>query len=273
MSVWINGRRTSTIDHRDRGVQYGDGLFETMCVRRHAIRLLDYHLERLFDGCARLRIEPPDEHRLRRELKQAVARRSSAVLKLIVTRGVGPRGYRPSGRERCTRILALAARPRTPTHGAGKPIRVRICRMILGTNTALAGLKTLNRLESVLARSEWTDGRIHEGLLRDGDGNIVCGTMSNLFLRCDKLLVTPPLDRCGVAGVMRRWVLEQARSLRLTPTLRRVGVQDLQEAEEVFMTNAVAGPMSVGEIRQDALRIRPPVTATAAALRARLDEL
>ena len=273
MNAWINGRTVATVDHRDRGLQYGDGVFETMCVRRHAVRHLDYHLQRLFEGCARLMIEPPNEDRLRRELSEAAARRASAVLKLIVTRGVGPRGYWCSGRERCTRILTLTALPHSAARLAGKPISVRICRMVLGTNTRLAGLKTLNRLESVLARSEWTDPRIHEGLLRDGDDNIVCGTMSNLFLRRGKLLVTPLLDRCGVAGVMRRWVLQQARALRLRPTQGRIGVQDLKDAEEVFMTNAVAGLMSVGEIRQGALRIRPPMTATAVALRDRLDEL
>jgi 4-amino-4-deoxychorismate lyase len=272
VNVWINGRRAAAIDYRDRGLQYGDGLFETMCVRRHGVRLIDYHLERLLGGCARLKIEPPDERLLRRELNVAAARRASGVLKLIVTRGVGTRGYRPSGRERSTRILSLTALPRTSIGIVGKPVTVRMCRMRLGTNKPLSGLKTLNRLESVLARSEWTDRRIHEGLLRDDDDNIVCGTMSNLFLRQGKLLVTPLLDRCGVAGVMRRWVLEQARALRLTPTLRRVGVRDLLHAEEVFMTNAIAGPMSVGEIRHGRLRIHPPMRATAATLRSMLDE-
>ena len=97
MNVWVNGRRSRTIDCRDRGLQYGDGLFETMRIRRHAVRLLDLHLQRLLEGCARLRIDVPDEQGLRRELEQAASLRASGVLKLIVTRGVGPRGYRPGG--------------------------------------------------------------------------------------------------------------------------------------------------------------------------------
>lgn len=273
MNVRINGRNVSTVDHRDRGLQYGDGLFETMRVRHHAVRLMDYHLQRLVDGCRRLHIDLPDEHRLRRELAQAAARRASAVLKLIVTRGVGPRGYRPSGRERSTRIVSTAALPRTLSRLIEQPIRVRICQMRLGTNPRLAGLKTLNRLESVLARSEWSDTRIHEGLLRDEDDYLVCGTMSNLFLRRGDLLMTPLLDRCGVAGVMRRWVLEQAPGMGLKPLERRIGMQDLQDAEEVFLTNAVAGPMPVAEIRDGAVRIRPAMTATALQLGARLDQL
>ncbi len=273
MIVWINGRRVSTIDHRDRGLQYGDGLFETMCVRRGAVRLIDYHLDRFQQGCRRLQIEAPPERQLRDELGQAAALRVSGVIKLILTRGVGARGYRPSGRERTTRILSIAALLRAQGRSNDQAVIVRMCRMKLGINESLAGLKTLNRLESVLARSEWRDKRIMEGLLRDADGNIVCGTMSNLFLRRGNVLMTPLLDRCGVAGVMRRWVLTQAPRLGLKAALRRVSLQDLQGAEEVFLTNALSGPISVGEIRHGNQRLRPALMATAAALRERLDQL
>ncbi len=263
MSVRINGRRVATVDHRDRGLQYGDGLFETMRVRRHEVRLLDYHLQRLLDGCSRLMIEAPDERGLRRELAQAASRRASAVLKLIVTRGVGPRGYRPSGRERSTRIVSVTPLPPAALRATQRPISVRLCRLRLGTNTRLAGLKTLNRLESVLARCEWSDARIHEGLLQDGDDHIVCGTMSNLFLRRGNVLMTPLLDRCGVAGVMRRWVMEQALQMGMKPIERRIGMKEIQDADEVFMTNAVSGPMPVAEIRHEKVRIRPATMAAA----------
>jgi 4-amino-4-deoxychorismate lyase len=109
--------------------------------------------------------------------------------------------------------------------------------------------------------------------MRDGDDHIVCGTMSNLFLRQGTQLVTPLLDRCGVAGVMRRWVLEQARALRLKPTVRRVGLQDLRSAEEVFMTNAIAGVMGAAEIRHGAVKIRPPMSTLTAQLRSMLEAL
>ena len=113
-------------------------------------------------------------------------------------------------------------------------------------------LKTLNRLESVLARGEWRDARVWEGLMRDVDGNLICGTMSNLFIRRGSYLMTPMLDRCGVAGVMRRWVLEQAGRLSLRALEGRVRWEELGEAEEVFMTNAVAGIVSVAVIQHGA---------------------
>jgi 4-amino-4-deoxychorismate lyase len=247
VNTWINGRSGTKIDCRDRGFQYGDGVFETMRVRRSRIRLLDYHLERLSEGCRRLKIDAPNADSLRREMAARAARQTDAVLKLIVTRGVGSRGYRPGAAQRCTRVLSLHALPRA------------------------AGLKTLNRLESVMARGEWRDARIWEGLMRDVDGNVICGTMSNLFLRRGSRLITPILDRCGIAGVMRRWVLEQARRLRLRASQERLAWADLGDADEVFMTNAVAGIVSVAVIEHGGQRVLLKQSNTALRLRARLE--
>ncbi len=273
MSTWINGRRNTRIDSFDRGLQYGDGLFETMRIRRGQIRLLDYHLDRLAAGCGRLEFAGPPVPALRRELARIAALRREGVLKLIVTRGRGLRGYRPTGRERCTRILALHALPKTVVADASAAVRVRLCVTPLGLNPRLAGLKTLNRLESVLARCEWNDARIWEGLMQDVDENIVCGTMSNLFLRRGSTLMTPVLDRCGVAGVMRRWILEAAGELHLNPVERRVRWRDLSSAEEVFMSNAVVGIRSVGAIERGGARLRHFTFEAADRLRARLDLL
>lgn len=250
MSTWINGRRRESISHLDRGLQYGDGLFETMRVRAAQIRLLDFHLQRLYAGCRRLRIAVPDQAALRDELQRIASSRRAGVLKLIVTRGVlSRRGYRPSGEERSTRIATLHALS-GDRRGAGRlaPARVRLCRTPISMNTALAGLKSLNRLDSVLARSEWSDERIWEGLMADAEGHWVCGTMSNLFLRRGAVLTTPPVDRSGVAGVMRRWVLQSAGKVQLQVRERAVRWRDLQAADEIFMTNAVIGIRPVGRI-------------------------
>jgi len=274
LSTWINGRKGTRIDSHDRGLQYGDGVFETMRVRRGQVRLLHYHLERLFAGCRQLQIAGPSALALRREIERIAALRPEGVLKLIVTRGVSTlRGYRPTGRERCTRILTLHVLPRSVVTDAAVPARVRLCATPLGLNPRLAGLKTLNRLESVVARAEWNDARIWEGLMRDVDENIVCGTMSNLFLRRGSSLLTPALDRCGVAGVMRRWVLESAPHLRLIPVERRIGWQELNDAEEVFLSNAVVGLRSVGVIERGKERLRRSAFDTANRLRARLELL
>lgn len=253
MSTWINGRRGELVDSRDRGLHYGDGLFETMRVRRAGIRLLDFHLQRLFAGCSRLQIAGPSESSLRAELQRIAATRRDGVLKLILTRGHGAAksrsGYRPSGKERCMRIATLhplTAAQRSVDPQA--PVRVRLCRTPVSVNPALAGLKSLNRLDSVQARGEWTDERIWEGLMADTDGHWVCGTMSNLFVRRGSVLSTPPVVRSGVAGVMRRWVMNNAPDAQLRMREREVRWRDIQNADEVFMTNAVVGIRSVHRI-------------------------
>jgi 4-amino-4-deoxychorismate lyase len=263
LNAWINGRRSQAVDYRDRGLQYGDGLFETMRIHGRRVRLLDYHLDRLREGCGRLGLQAPGRRSLRREIEKAATCRRDGILKLLLTRGKGSRGYRPSGRERLTRILSLHPLPRTGL-ASGASARLRLCATPISINPRLAGLKTLNRLDSVLARSEWRDERIWEGLMGDVDGNWVCGTMSNLFLRHGATLMTPLLDRCGVAGVMRRWILESAAAFNLRVTVRRVRWEDLRTAEEVFMSNAVIGIRSVRAIdgaRRGLLRFSATDTA------------
>jgi len=188
-----------------------------------------------------------------------------------VTRGSGARGYRPSGRERATRIIRLHPLPGGASQVAG-PARVRLCATPLSINPRLAGLKTLNRLDAVLARAEWRDARIWEGLMGDGEGGWVCGTMSNLFLVHGRTLATPLLDRCGVAGVMRRWILASAARLRLRAVERRIRWQDLASSDEVFMSNAVVGIRSVRTIERSAGEaLRFSCTRTADGLRALLE--
>jgi 4-amino-4-deoxychorismate lyase len=254
LNSWINGRAGATIRAADRGLNYGDGAFETMRVRRRGIRFLEYHLERLAATCQRLDLAVPDSARLRTELTRIAARKSEAVLKLLVTRGVGARGYRASGRERGTRVITLYPLP--PRGSTAAAVRIRMCAMRLGVNETLAGMKTLNRLESVLARAEWRDPRVWEGLMRDTDDNIVCGTRSNLFVRRGSQLLTPKVDRCGIAGVMRRWVLERAGAIRLRPRESRLRVEDLAGADEAFLTNAVSGIVPVAVLEHGRERIR-----------------
>jgi 4-amino-4-deoxychorismate lyase len=271
--LWVDGHPSRSIDCRDRGLQYGDGVFETMRVCDGRIRLLDLHLQRLHGGLKRLGIK--SYAAIGTELRRIASREGEGVLKLIVTRGVGARGYRPDTALTPRRIVSFEPLPAMPLQADQEAVRIRVCRTLLGRNPALAGLKTLNRLESVLARSEWTQPGIWEGLLQDEDGNFVSGTMSNLFLRRGPVLITPSLQHCGVAGVMRRWILRTAPALKLRVVQRLVTWKDLESAEEVFMSNAVVGVKSVRSCewraRRCSLHFKDGATATQ--LRAKLQRL
>ncbi len=237
----INGRMTDCVASTDRGLLYGDGLFETIAVVEGEPGHWQQHLQRLQAGCARLGIEAVDELLLAEEYRQLVDGAGRAVVKIIVTRGSGGRGYRVPARPAPTRILQLHDWPDLPLACARQGVAVRMCDMRLGHNPRLAGIKHLNRLEQVLARQEWDDTGIMEGLLLDSGNHLVEGTMSNLFLVRDGVLLTPDLQRCGVAGIMRSQLLALADQLSINTEVCQLGMADLQAAEEVFICNSLIG--------------------------------
>ncbi|MBS3965439.1 MAG: aminodeoxychorismate lyase [Methylomonas sp.] len=236
--VLINGESRHVIEISDRGFQYGDGLFETIAVFDRKPLFWQQHLDRLLSGCQALGIPAPAPAVLLDEIRQLCHHAAPrAVLKIIITRGSGGRGYRLPDHPVSTRVLALHPYPCHPDSCHLEGIRLRLCKMRLGHNRLLAGLKHLNRLEQILARAEWDDETIQEGLLCDQHGHIVEGTMSNIFLVVDDKLVTPRLDRCGVAGIVRRWIFESGFDVTET----RVDMAMVDRASELFVTNSIIG--------------------------------
>jgi len=243
------GRPEAAISVLERGLHYGDGLFETIACEGGNPRLLQRHLRRLVSGCERLGLVPADTPLLAREVRELAVGTPRAVVKLLVTRGVSPaRGYAPTGRERTTRIaLRYAWQAQDPAQRE-QGVRVRLAALRLGENPALAGIKHCNRLEQVQARREWTDPDISEALMFSSSGALVSGTASNVFLVRASKLLTPHVDRCGVAGVMRGVVMEIAAAAGLDVEEARLGERDLAAAEELFLTNAVMGIRPVREL-------------------------
>lgn len=249
MKALVNGRESHSIPLGDRGFHYADGLFETIAVRRGQPRLLDLHLERLAEGCARLALPMPLPGLLEQEI-QAVVQSPEQVVKIILTRGATGRGYRPPESPEPTRVVAGYEAPPRRTGG----VRVRTCATRLASSPALAGLKHLGRLEQVLARSEWRDEQIAEGLMLDVEGHVVCGTQTNLFVLRGAELVTPSLDHAGVNGIMRRSVLRWARERCMVARVDRLMPEDLFDGQEVFLTNALVGAWPVLELDGRAVR-------------------
>ena len=237
-SDWsVNGSDTG-VDPRDRGLAYGDGLFETMAAADGAIRWLDYHLERLMTGCARLAIPAPNAADLRRAIAAQTPPRGRAVIKLIVTRGIGTRGYRPPETPRPTVVVGSAPWPTTSSEDG---IDLATCEMRLGENPQLAGLKHLCRLDHVLAQLELQRRGLDEGLLLSTSGNVVSATSNNVFAVFGSRVCTPRVDRCGVRGVMRRLALEACAALGLEARELDMELPELQRADELFVTNALLG--------------------------------
>jgi 4-amino-4-deoxychorismate lyase len=240
-ALWLVNGQSSSVDPSDRGLAYGDGLFETMAAREGRIRWLDLHLDRLEEGCRRLAIPPPARSLITAEIAAHCPVTGRATVKLIVTRGPGARGYAPPETPSPTRILAISAWPGYPDSRYDTGIRLRVCRLRLGENPVLAGLKHLCRLEQVLGELELRGTDAEQGLLLDTSDHVVGGTSSNLFAVRDGRLATPTLGRAGVKGVMRRAVLAAAAELRLGATECDLTMADLAAADELFVTNALFG--------------------------------
>lgn len=258
-TTWLVNGADAAVDPGDRGLAYGDGLFETMAVLDGEIRRFDLHLDRLIEGCRRLKIASPDANAIRSDLEIIRPRDGRAVAKVIVTRGPGARGYLPTGDAQSTRIVGIGPWPDYPASNYTKGVVVRNCQLRLGENPRLAGLKHLNRLEVVLARMECAVGPWDEGLLTDTSGSVVGGTMSNVFTVRGNTLLTPRLERCGVKGVMRRVVMELAPEQGLEVEEGDFPPDVLSKCDEIFLTNAIFGIWPVRQLDQQ--RFAPgPVT-------------
>jgi len=259
MMPLLNGENADSLSLQDRGLHYGDGLFETIAVRDQQLEFWQRHIRRLLAGCQRLGILAPDPELLLAEARQLVDGRNDLVLKIIISRGQGGRGYRASLESGSTpsRILAVYDMPDYPAKNQLNGITARYCDTRLGTSPALAGIKHLNRLEQVLARSEWQDKAIVEGLMLAAHGRVTEGTMSNLFFVKNAELFTPDLSLAGVAGIMREVILEVAHKQKIPLSIGHFGVADLNAADEIFISNSLIGIWPVRQLAQQQFFIGP----------------
>jgi len=253
VSVLIDGAATGTLSALDRGLHFGDGVFETIACLHGRPRFLALHLDRLVRGCRTLGFSPPAVERLRAEVEHLAGEQERSTVKLIVTRGPATvRGYAVSGDARATRIAIRYPWPVEDPVLQQRGVNVRMAVTRLGENPALAGLKHCNRLEQILARAEPQDAGSAEALMLSRSGNLVSGTMTNLFLVDgppeSPRLRTPAIDLCGVAGVMRRVVLREAARAEIPTTECVLWPADLAAATEIFLTNARVGLWPVARV-------------------------
>ncbi len=269
MEQWlVNGKPGGRIDPDDRGFGYGDGLFETIAIRGGAARFIERHLSRLNDGCRQLGIPLPPTSLIREEAEQLVAGRQHGTIKVIVTRGPGPRGYCPPAAMHPTRAMVFLPENADAARRPAGGVRVVKCKTPASCNPALAGVKTLNRLDNVLARAELQTSDADEGLMSDLAGGIIGGTMSNLFMVHRGRILTPTLRNCGIRGVMRGLVLEAAAAAGEPVLETEIGMQQLAGAEELFLTNSLIGLWPVRWLAGRTLDTGPVTRRIARALRA-----
>ena len=231
--------RVDGVSLANRGLQYGDGVFETLRVHGGDVPLWPRHFARLREGAARLGIAVPDPAFVEARIAELIAGIDAGVLKLLLTRGDGGRGYAPPAAAVPAWTLALHTIPTAPSGG----LRMHACETRMAVQPALAGIKHCNRLEQVLARAEAERAGCDEGLVRDTDGAPVCATSANLLVLRDGRWWTPPVARCGVAGVLRGWLLEAGLAQEAALSMDEVLFSDA-----LALCNAVRGILPVASL-------------------------
>lgn len=246
--MWINGISGKLLAAGDRAVQFGDGSFTTARIVAGNIQHLAWHIARLNIASQRLMIEGVDWPALEAEMIHAASLQGEGVLKTIISRGEGGRGYSPSGCCSPTRIISVSDYPAHYHQWRQQGVTLARSPVTLSRNPLLAGIKHLNRLEQVMIRLHLDQTDAHEALVVDTSGMLVECCAANIFWRKGHEVFTPDLSDSGVAGIMRSHIISLlTQSGIYTISVVKQSPEVLQEADEVIICNAL---MPVLPVRQ-----------------------
>ncbi|PHM75168.1 aminodeoxychorismate lyase [Xenorhabdus kozodoii] len=250
MTYWINGNQCDHLPVNDRAVQFGDGCFTTIRVEQGLPALLPLHIKRLQKGVEKLSMPALDWSQLETHMKQIVERCESGVLKVILSRGAGGRGYGFDDTMKPTQILSLSSYPKRYIAQRQEGVSLALSPISMGINPHLAGIKHLNRLEQVLIKRFIEQSGADEALVLDSNGILAECCTANIFWRKGKNVYTPDLRQCGVEGVMRQKIIEllAAKSdYNLSYVMRYPEV--LAHADEVLICNSLMPVVPVSRIQ------------------------
>ena len=243
----VNGKKNAFISIQDRGFQYGDGLFETILVENGNAVFLSEHLDRLSYGCRVLAFPVMDRALLEREVNQIISNNKFGVIKIILSRGESERGFLIPANPNITRVVSFSSSLKSHVVVEPQAVNITLCETRLSQQPMLAGIKHLNQLERVLARSEWQDAGIFEGLMLNRESHVIEGTMSNLFVVQKGVIKTSDLSNAGVKGIMRDFIIKRSNEHGYDCQVTHLTLDDVLNADEVFITNSVVLLKTVAE--------------------------
>ncbi|MDH3343046.1 MAG: aminodeoxychorismate lyase [Gammaproteobacteria bacterium] len=269
--ISINGISAGHLSVMDRGLHYGDGLFETIACVDGALQFWDEHIERMRGGAARLGIELPAIENFKDDVCVLLDKNTitNGIVKLILTRGESERGYRSPSPQKTTRIVVISDLPEYPDEFKTQGIKACFCQHPVSKNTALAGIKHLNRLDNVIARNEWHD-EYQEGLMLDDSEHVIEGTMSNVFFVKNGELYTPSLKFSGVEGVIRGQILSIADELGINTRIAEIKKEDVKDMDEIFVCNSIIGLWPVSALAENNYQLGSVTQKISTALQQRM---
>ena len=247
----INNRFKKKISILDRGFSYGDGFFETMLWDHLGggarpilkVEFWNRHYKRIKYGCELLDIKIPKISQIVKQ-RETILKKSfnhsmhGGILKLIITRGIGGRGYKYE--DNMTPTIAFLTFPKKELNPFlyEEGVKTKFCKTRLYSHNRLFGLKHLNRLDSVLARSEWED-EFFEGIFLDEKDNLIEGTMTNIFFVKGDILITTPIEKSGIEGILRQVVIEKTKKFFKKIVISKINKKTFENFDQMFLTNSI----------------------------------
>lgn len=235
----VNGRQQQHIEIADRAFQYGDGCFTTMAFRNGHLEFFDAHIERLKLACNTLYLNFDKWSELTSCIFNSLKSTSDCVVKVMITRGEGGRGYSPEGAVSPNYIITLHTIPAHYTLWHTKGIKLTISPITLASQPLLAGIKHLNRLEQVLVKQALIQTGYDDAIVCDIQQQIIETSVANLFWYKDNVWYTADLSTSGVEGVMRNHVLEVMQQKGIECQVVKQDVSVLFSAQELFVCNSL----------------------------------
>ena len=246
--VWVNGVAVKEIDALDRGLAYGDGLFATMRIVNGEVQFLSAHLARLAQGAQRLGFIWQASESLTNQLQQLASSKSDGCVKLLLSRGVGGRGYAAPNPCLVNEVVSLSDLPQHYGLWQKEGISLALSDILLAKQPRLAGIKHLNRLEQVLIKSVEIPTGFDDWLVLDAEGCVIESSMANLFFIKGKTVFTPAISHSGVAGMMREQVIYALIDLGYNLDIKPINHNDLAQFEHCFITNSLLGLVDINHI-------------------------
>ncbi len=240
--ILVNGVETEYIRADDRGLLYGDGLFETIAVQDSSPKLLQQHMQRLKTSATKLSIQGFDIENICKDIKLIISKSGlkEAIVRVTLTRGSGDRGYASLSTD-ANVVISISPLPSSIMEKRSTGVEVIFSKHFLHKEPSLAGIKHLNRLLQVLVANEAVAEGADEALVFSEEGRIIEGGKSNVFFVFDKVIKTPRIEEYGVAGIVRQRIFDVASKAGYRVVEAEINLDDLLDVDEVFLTNSVIG--------------------------------
>jgi branched-chain amino acid aminotransferase len=271
MIIFLNGQFVSesqaVVPYNDRGLTYGDGLFETMRVVNGKPFRLAQHLERMMRGAEFLRIKPPHTAKEMQKITEQLIEKNAmpdAILRVLLTRGPGRRGYLPGDSGPPTLIMSLHETPAAATDNNATWSLVTSPYRIPAADV-LSSFKTTSKVLYVMARAEAAERGADEALLVNTNGEAAETATGNLFWVYQDKICTVPTGRGVLPGITRAVVLEICQTLGLQTNKRVIKPEALRNSEGIFVTQSALGIVPVSDFDGEPVKPSPLVDQIAAA--------